>query len=70
MRWSKISNLPFVIPPYDEQVQIVKKIDSIDRLFEPINEMAEVNVKKESLYKDYKKALIAELVTGKKEVHV
>ena len=70
LRWSKISNLPFVIPPYDEQVQIVKKIDSIDRLFEPINEMAEVNVKKESLYKDYKKALIAELVTGKKEVHV
>ncbi len=68
LRWSKISNLPFVIPPYEEQVRIVEQIDDIDRIFEPINELSEVNAKKESLYKDYRKALIAELVTGKKEI--
>ena len=68
MRWSKISNLPFVIPPYEEQVRIVEQIDDIDRIFEPINKLSEVNAKKESLYKDYRKALIAELVTGKKEI--
>ena len=68
LRWSKISNLPFIIPPYDEQIRIVKQIDGIDSIFEPINKLAEINAKKESLYKDYKKALIAELVTGKREV--
>mgnify|MGYP000544400434 FL=1 len=68
LRWSKISNLPFVIPPYDEQLRIVDRISHIDALFAPIAQLAQIKVQKEALYKDYRKALVAELITGQKEV--
>lgn len=68
LRWSKISNLPFVMPPYDEQVRIVEQIKEIDRLFDPIGELSQLKVKKDELYKEYKKALIADLISGQQEV--
>ena len=68
LRWSKISNLPFVMPPYDEQVRIVEQIKEIDHLFDPIGELSQIKVKKDELYKEYKKALIADLISGQQEV--
>lgn len=70
LRWSKISNLPFIIPTYDEQKRIVEQIGTIGNVFEPIRELFEITEKKEALYKEYQKALIAELISGKKEVSV
>lgn len=64
LRWSKISNLPFVIPPLDEQKRIVSHIND----FEPINKLSRIKEQKEALYKEYKKAVIAELITGEWEV--
>ena len=63
--WNKIKNILFAIPPIEEQNQIVeyldKKIAEIDRLIEIKNELIQ-NLEK------YKKTVIYEAVTGKKEV--
>lgn len=65
MSQEKISNFYVLIPPLDDQKEIVdyldKKISTIDRL---------INVKEKLLedLKNYKKSLIYEYVTGKKEV--
>ena len=58
-------NIPFLIPPYDEQIEIVNVIDrkcaEIDRL---------ITAKQQLLteLESYKKSVIYEYVTGKKEV--
>lgn len=63
--WNKLKNLPYPIPTKDEQAEIVSYLDSkcskIDKLIE----------KKEQLVEEleaYKKSLIYEYATGKKEV--
>ena len=63
--WNKLKELPFVIPPKDEQKEISDYIDdkcrSIDALIlSKTNFLAELE--------KYKKSIIYEYVTGKKEV--
>lgn len=63
--YDDFKNLPFIIPTYDEQVEIAKYLD---------NKCAEIDnliAEKEKLItnlEDYKKSLIYEYVTGKKAV--
>lgn len=59
LRWSKIANLDFLIPNLDEQKDIVSKISA---LFTPINELLALKTKQETLYKEFRKAVVAELV--------
>ena len=65
LRWNKLANLPYPIPPIDEQNQIVAYIDSTLSKTNLI-----ITAKKQQLAKleDYKKSLIYEYVTGKKQV--
>ena len=63
--WNKLKELPFIIPPKDEQKEISDYIDdkcrSIDALIlSKANFLAELE--------KYKKSIIYEYVTGKKEV--
>lgn len=65
LRWNKLSVLPFLVPSLKEQDEIVAYIDhklrEIDKL---------ISVKQQKIEKlnEYKKSLIYEYVTGKKEV--
>ncbi len=65
LRWNKLAELPYPIPPMDEQNKIVEYIDSI---LNKINNI--ISTKKQQLEKleEYKKSLIFEYVTGKREV--
>ncbi len=65
LRWNKLSELFYPIPPIEEQDAIVAHIDSI--ITQTNNIIAD---KKEQLaaLESYKKSLIFEYVTGKKEV--
>ena len=63
--WNKIKELPFLIPPLDEQEEIVKYIDA------KCDEIDKLILSKQKLIDEleqYKKSLIYEYVTGKKEV--
>ena len=57
--------LPTVVPPIDEQKEIVSYLD---RKTVEIDELVEKKVKFLNELEDYKKSLIFEYVTGKKEV--
>ena len=57
LRWNKISNLDFVIPPENEQVKIA---EIISELFYPINELAKLKAEKDDLLKQYKKAIVTD----------
>ncbi|RNM31313.1 restriction endonuclease subunit S [Absicoccus porci] len=65
LRWNKLANLEYLIPPLPEQQKIADFLDKkciyIDSLIENKN-----NLLKE--IENYKKSLIYEYVTGKKEV--
>ena len=65
LRWNKLSELMYPIPPIDEQKEIVDYIDTILQKVDAI-----ITEKKEQLetLDAYKKSLIFEYVTGKKEV--
>ena len=65
LRWNKLSELFYPIPPLEEQEAIVDYIDSILRRTDEV-----IAAKKEqfSTLEAYKKSLIYEYVTGKKEV--
>ena len=67
LRWNKLSELFYPVPPLEEQVRIVEYIDMV---LEKTN--AIISAKKEQLdiLGEYKKTLIYEYVTGKKEVPV
>ena len=67
LRWNKLSELFYPIPPLEEQEAIVDYIDSILRRTDEV-----IAAKKEQLstLEAYKKSLIYEYVTGKKEVPV
>lgn len=63
--WGKLRELPYILPPKDEQDRIVEYIDS--RLFE-VNIIINEKQKQLELLDEYKKSIIYEYVTGKKEV--
>ena len=64
LRWNKLAELPYPIPPIDEQEKIVEYINST---LEKTNFI--ISTKKQQLEKleEYKKSLIFEYVTGKKK---
>ena len=65
LRWNKLSELFYPLPPLEEEEAIVDYIDSILRRTDEV-----IAAKKEQLstLEAYKKSLIYEYVTGKKEV--
>ena len=67
LRWNKLAELFYPVPPKHEQDQIVRYID--DTLLQADEIIAQ---KKEQLavLVDYKKSVIYEYVTGKKEVAI
>ena len=65
LRWNKLSELFYPVPPLEEQEAIVDYIDSVLRRTDEV-----IAAKREQLstLEAYKKSLIYEYVTGKKEV--
>jgi len=65
LRWNKLAELMYPIPPLKEQEEIVNCIDDVvDKTNEVINDKK----RQLEIIDNYKKALIYEYVTGKKEV--
>lgn len=67
LRWNKLADLSYPVPPLDEQKAIVEHIDAVLAKADAV-----ISDKKAQLatLDDYKKSLIFEYVTGKKEVPV
>lgn len=65
LRWKKLAELPYPLPPISEQNQIAVYIDNS---LNKANELILSKKQQLSLLEDYKKSLIYEYVTGKKEV--
>ena len=63
--WGKLRELPYILPPKEEQDRIVEYIDN--KLYE-VNSIIKEKQKQLELLDEYKKSLIYEYVTGKKEV--
>lgn len=67
LRWNKLAELSYPVPPLDEQNAIVKHIDSVLSKVDAV--IADKKAQLATL-DEYKKSLIFEYVTGKKEVPV
>lgn len=67
LRWNKLADLSYPVPPLDEQNAIVKHIDSVLSKADAV--IADKKAQLATL-DEYKKSLIFEYVTGKKEVPV
>lgn len=67
LRWNKLSELFYPIPPLEEQEAIVAHIDNVIEKTNAV--IADKKAQLETL-EEYKKSLIFEYVTGKKEVPV
>ena len=65
LRWNKLSVLPFLIPSIEEQDTIIAYIDG---KLEQIDQLIAIKQEKIEKLQEYKKSLIYEYVTGKKEV--
>lgn len=65
LRWNKLAELSYPVPPLDEQEMIVERIDEIIAKTDAV--IADKKAQLETL-EEYKKSLIFEYVTGKKEV--
>ena len=65
LRWNKLAELSYPVPPLDEQNAIVEYIDSVLSKADAV--IADKKAQLETL-NEYKKSLIFEYVTGKKEV--
>lgn len=65
LRWNKLAELFYPVPPLDEQNAIVEHIDSVFSKADAV--IADKKAQLATL-DDYKKSLIFEYVTGKKEV--
>lgn len=65
LRWNKLADLSYPVPPLDEQKAIVEHVDAV-----LVKVDAVISDKKAQLatLDEYKKSLIFEYVTGKKEV--
>lgn len=65
LRWSKLANLAYVVPPKIEQIDISNYLDEIgSKIEKAIAQKQSIVAELES----YKKSLIYEVVTGKREV--
>lgn len=67
LRWNKLAELSYPVPPLDEQNAIVKHIDSVLSKADAVITDKKVQL---ATLDEYKKSLIFEYVTGKKEVPV
>lgn len=67
LRWNKLAELSYPVPPLDEQNAIVKHIDSVLSKADAVTADKEAQL---ATLDEYKKSLIFEYVTGKKEVPV
>lgn len=67
LRWNKLAELFYPVPPIEEQEAIVKHIDDI---LEKADEIIADKKKHLETLDEYKKSLIYEYITGKKEVAV
>lgn len=65
LRWKKLSELPYPVPPIGEQEEILRYIN---KKFLNINRLIIKKRKQLETLEEYKKSLIYEYVTGKKEV--
>ena len=65
LRWNKLAELFYPIPPMEEQADIVNRID---RVIEETNEIIADKKEQITTLEAYKKSIIFEYVTGKKEV--
>lgn len=65
IRWNKLAELRYPVPPLNEQKEIV---DYIDNTLLKTNEMITMKRKQICMIEEFKKSLIFEYVTGKKEV--
>ena len=65
LRWNKLANLIYPIPPIDEQKSIA---DYLDKKCAEIDVCIEEKKQQISVLETYKKSIIFEYVTGKKEV--
>ena len=65
LRWNKLAELLYILPPIAEQNQIV---DYLDKKINEINSVLEDKNKQLETLESYKKSIIYEYVTGKKEV--
>lgn len=63
--WDKVSDIYIALPSKEEQTDIADKLDSMCRQVEEIIEQKQEQL---AVLADYKKAVIYEYVTGKKEV--
>lgn len=65
LRWNKLAELLYPVPPKEEQIAISKYID---KTIEETNKIIELKKQQLETLDEYKKSLIYECVTGKKEV--
>ena len=65
LRWNKLAELLYPMPPVEEQQAIVEHIDSV---LERTNAIIADKKQQIETIEEYKKSLIFEYVTGKKEV--
>lgn len=65
LRWNKLSELFYPVPPIEEQDAIVAHIDSV---LQKTNDVIADKKEQLAVLESYKKSLIYEYVTGKKEV--
>jgi len=65
LRWNKLAELFYPVPPIDEQEAIVAYIDSV---LQKTNDVIADKKEQLTVLESYKKSLIYEYVTGKKEV--
>ena len=65
LRWNKLTELLYPMPPVEEQQAIVEHIDSV---LERTNAIIADKKQQIETIEEYKKSLIFEYVTGKKEV--
>lgn len=67
LRWNKLSELSYPVPPIKEQEQIVTYVDNV---LEKTSAIIAEKKNQIEVLEDYKKSLIFEYVTGKKEVPI
>lgn len=65
LRWNKLAELFYPVPPIEEQEAIVEYIDSV---LTKTNDVIAAKKEQLSVLEAYKKSLVFEYVTGKKEV--
>lgn len=65
LRWNKLAELFYPVPPVEEQDAIVAHIDSV---LQKTNDVIADKKEQLAVLEEYKKSLIYEYVTGKKEV--